>query len=138
MPLDFYNRYWPFDVQLARVRLDRYTRQKVDPEDVAENLTDRDAITASVHDMVAAVASYVPGYRLLQEPQFDEAGALRPELAELAPQGGRRMSATAFRSSSKAARSGRSATGPACCTAAKCRTYIIMPMKKTSPYRPSM
>ena len=33
---------------------------------------DRDAITASVHAMVAAVQDYVPGYRLLQEPQFDD------------------------------------------------------------------
>ena len=33
---------------------------------------DRDAITASVHEMVKAVQQYVPGYRLLQEPQFDD------------------------------------------------------------------
>ncbi|MCW2785603.1 MAG: hypothetical protein JWP74_2120 [Marmoricola sp.] len=33
---------------------------------------DRDAITASVHAMVKAVQDYVPGYRLLQEPQFDD------------------------------------------------------------------
>jgi acetaldehyde dehydrogenase len=33
---------------------------------------DRDAITASVHAMVASVQEYVPGYRLLQEPQFDD------------------------------------------------------------------
>jgi acetaldehyde dehydrogenase len=32
---------------------------------------DIDAITISVHKMVAAVQEYVPGYRLLQEPQFD-------------------------------------------------------------------
>ncbi|HEY9563447.1 MAG TPA: acetaldehyde dehydrogenase (acetylating) [Nocardioides sp.] len=34
---------------------------------------DRDAITASVHEMERAVQEYVPGYRLLQEPQFDDA-----------------------------------------------------------------
>jgi len=37
----------------------------VDPD------ADTDAIAASVHRMVAAVQEYVPGYRLLQEPQFD-------------------------------------------------------------------
>ena len=35
--------------------------------------SERDAIAASVHDMVRAVQTYVPGYRLLQEPQFDDA-----------------------------------------------------------------
>ena len=33
---------------------------------------DRDAITASIKDVVACVQTYVPGYRLLNEPQFDE------------------------------------------------------------------
>jgi acetaldehyde dehydrogenase len=33
---------------------------------------DHEAVAASVHDVVAAVQSYVPGYRLLQEPQFDD------------------------------------------------------------------
>ncbi|MBS4754049.1 acetaldehyde dehydrogenase (acetylating) [Nocardioides sp. zg-ZUI104] len=37
----------------------------VDPD------ADTDAITESVHRMVEAVQGYVPGYRLLQEPQFD-------------------------------------------------------------------
>ena len=34
--------------------------------------SDLDAIAASVREMVADVAAYVPGYRLLNEPQFDE------------------------------------------------------------------
>jgi len=37
------------------------------PEDA-----DRDAIAASIKDVVAEVQTYVPGYRLLNEPQFDE------------------------------------------------------------------
>jgi acetaldehyde dehydrogenase len=37
------------------------------PEDA-----DRDAITASIRAMVAEVQTYVPGYRLLNDPQFDE------------------------------------------------------------------
>lgn len=37
------------------------------PEDA-----DREAITASIHDVVSYVQTYVPGYRLLNEPQFDE------------------------------------------------------------------
>ena len=37
------------------------------PEDA-----DRDAIAASIHDVVSQVQQYVPGYRLLNEPQFDE------------------------------------------------------------------
>ena len=37
------------------------------PEDA-----DRDAITDSIHDVVADIQQYVPGYRLLNEPQFDD------------------------------------------------------------------
>jgi acetaldehyde dehydrogenase len=37
------------------------------PEDA-----DRDAIAKSIHDVVSEVQTYVPGYRLLNEPQFDE------------------------------------------------------------------
>jgi acetaldehyde dehydrogenase len=36
---------------------------------------DRDAIVASVFAMEKAVQEYVPGYRLLQEPQLDEPSA---------------------------------------------------------------
>ncbi|NEB81522.1 acetaldehyde dehydrogenase (acetylating) [Streptomyces sp. SID14478] len=46
------------------------------PEDA-----DRDAITASVTEVAAQVASYVPGYRLRVAPQFD---AARPENGGLA------------------------------------------------------
>ena len=37
------------------------------PEDA-----DRDTIAASIHDVVAEVQTYVPGYRLLNDPQFDD------------------------------------------------------------------
>lgn len=33
---------------------------------------DREAIAASIHDVVKEVQTYVPGYRLFNEPQFDE------------------------------------------------------------------
>ncbi|CKO31485.1 acetaldehyde dehydrogenase [Mycobacterium tuberculosis] len=33
---------------------------------------DREAIAASIHDVVKEVQTYVPGYRLVNEPQFDE------------------------------------------------------------------
>ncbi|GIE75131.1 acetaldehyde dehydrogenase 2 [Actinoplanes philippinensis] len=35
---------------------------------------DQGAITKSIVDVAAAVSAYVPGYRLLDEPQFDQAG----------------------------------------------------------------
>lgn len=37
------------------------------PEDA-----DRDAIAQSIRDVVAEVQTYVPGYRLLNDPQFDD------------------------------------------------------------------
>jgi acetaldehyde dehydrogenase len=37
-----------------------------------DRCADRDAITASVYEMVAEVQQYVPGYTLRTEPQFDE------------------------------------------------------------------
>jgi acetaldehyde dehydrogenase len=39
---------------------------------------DTSAVASSVVEMVADVASYVPGYRLLNEPQFDKADAAGP------------------------------------------------------------
>jgi acetaldehyde dehydrogenase len=39
---------------------------------------DHDKIATSIKDMAAAVQRYVPGYRLRQDPQFDEADAIRP------------------------------------------------------------
>ncbi|HST84992.1 MAG TPA: acetaldehyde dehydrogenase (acetylating) [Kineosporiaceae bacterium] len=38
---------------------------------------DQDAIAASVREMVAEVAGYVPGYRLLNDPQFDQTTVAR-------------------------------------------------------------
>jgi acetaldehyde dehydrogenase len=48
------------------------------PEDA-----DRDAITTSVHEVATRVQTYVPGYRLLQEPQFDEPSALTGGMARV-------------------------------------------------------
>jgi acetaldehyde dehydrogenase len=45
---------------------------------------DRDAITASVHEMVSAVQAYVPGYTLRAEPQFDEPRAAWNDHARVA------------------------------------------------------
>ncbi|MEV8637497.1 acetaldehyde dehydrogenase (acetylating) [Streptosporangium sp. NPDC051023] len=49
------------------------------PEDA-----DRDAIAASIMDVVADVASYVPGYRLRAEPQFDDPTPVSGGLARVA------------------------------------------------------
>ncbi|RMI27508.1 acetaldehyde dehydrogenase (acetylating), partial [Nocardia stercoris] len=48
------------------------------PEDA-----DHDAITESVHRMVADIQQYVPGYRLLNEPQFDEPSVVSGGLAKV-------------------------------------------------------
>ena len=45
---------------------------------LAETGADEAAIRASISDMVAKVASYVPGYRLKQEVQFDHVTADKP------------------------------------------------------------
>ena len=39
-------------------------------------------ITESIHDTVARVAEYVPGYRLLKDPIFDEQKVYMPDLGE--------------------------------------------------------
>ncbi|MEU4647193.1 acetaldehyde dehydrogenase (acetylating) [Nocardia fluminea] len=44
---------------------------------------DHDAITASIHQMVADIQQYVPGYRLLNEPQFDEPSVVSGGLAKV-------------------------------------------------------
>ncbi|WP_336085543.1 acetaldehyde dehydrogenase (acetylating) [Nocardia sp. SSK8] len=48
------------------------------PEDA-----DHDAIRASIHRMVADIQTYVPGYRLLNEPQFDEPSLVSGGLAKV-------------------------------------------------------
>lgn len=45
---------------------------------------DQDAITASIKDVVGTVASYVPGYRLRAEPQFDDPTPMSGGLARVA------------------------------------------------------
>ncbi|QTJ69793.1 MULTISPECIES: acetaldehyde dehydrogenase (acetylating) [Rhodococcus] len=44
---------------------------------------DRDAISASIHDVVSSVQSYVPGYRLRAEPQFDDPTPISGGLARV-------------------------------------------------------
>jgi acetaldehyde dehydrogenase len=44
---------------------------------------DRAAITDSVQRMAAEVASYVPGYRLLQEPQFEDPSEVNGDMARV-------------------------------------------------------
>ncbi|MFC6010026.1 acetaldehyde dehydrogenase (acetylating) [Nocardia lasii] len=48
------------------------------PEDA-----DHAAITDSIHRMVADIGQYVPGYRLLNEPQFDEPSVVSGGLAKV-------------------------------------------------------
>ncbi|MDR5699428.1 acetaldehyde dehydrogenase (acetylating) [Agromyces aerolatus] len=57
---------------------------RLDPEQ-------RDAVAASVERMVAAVAEYVPGYRLKHAVQFADAG---PEADPVVPEGARREAYT--------------------------------------------
>ncbi|RKT86998.1 acetaldehyde dehydrogenase [Saccharopolyspora antimicrobica] len=45
---------------------------------------DRDAIAESVHRVVADVASYVPGYRLRADPQFDDPSTVNGGMARVA------------------------------------------------------
>jgi acetaldehyde dehydrogenase len=45
---------------------------------------DQDAVADSIRSMVADVASYVPGYRLLNEPQFEPASPRTANLARVA------------------------------------------------------
>ncbi|MFD0031362.1 acetaldehyde dehydrogenase (acetylating) [Streptomyces sp. NPDC055059] len=49
------------------------------PEDA-----DRDAITLSVKEIAESVATYVPGYRLRTEPQFDDPSPMNGGLARVA------------------------------------------------------
>ncbi|MFM6853553.1 MAG: acetaldehyde dehydrogenase (acetylating), partial [Sphingopyxis sp.] len=49
---------------------------------------DRDAIRQSIHDMVAQVQTYVPGYRMKQAVQFESIGSNQPlHIPEMAPHG---------------------------------------------------
>lgn len=45
---------------------------------------DRAAVAASIHEVVAQVAAYVPGYRLRAEPQFDDPTTVSGGLARVA------------------------------------------------------
>jgi acetaldehyde dehydrogenase len=44
---------------------------------------DRDAISDSVHRMAKEVANYVPGYRLLQDPQFEDPSDMNGGMARV-------------------------------------------------------
>ena len=44
---------------------------------------DRDAISSSVVTMVEQVQEYVPGYRLLQDAQFDDASAATQDMTKV-------------------------------------------------------
>jgi acetaldehyde dehydrogenase len=44
---------------------------------------DTDAVADSIHRMVADIQQYVPGYRLLNEPQFDEPSVVSGGMAKV-------------------------------------------------------
>src|SRR3984957_4845040 len=60
----------------TRANIDEFTKTTARGEDTIFCATpqdaDRDAIAASINEIAADVAAYVPGYRLRTEPQFDD------------------------------------------------------------------